>query len=390
MRKSVYCILCLMLAFCLAACGSSTSSVQSVESMISAIGEVSTESGNAIREARAAFDALPEKAQQKISNLAVLEDAEEKLDEVLAAEVEKLISKLENYQYSLIDDNAKIQIGEARAAFDALTDKQQKMVENAIILKNVESAANSPYGIPLYDSPEDVNLAVVLAKHQIKYFVDQFGGFIESEQSKTVYPGKESWNNTFYNDRYYFLDSSHWDEAQYVHYSISKPETWGPAMGSESLLVYNPALYNNEPYWLSVPFSEMSGVWVTGDNRTPYSAEAIESMLNGSFIPLSFDNYKIIDAKNENGMYRIDFEPADDTPIELSNADGEAIGTSQTYDCYVVLDPETSLIQGFGYERKSEYTASPYVDTVQTVSAEVKYGLDEQPDYSNIWAKVFQ
>ena len=104
-----------------------------VEALIEAIGEVTLDSEEAITVAREAYEALNENAQHKVTNLAVLEAAEEKLaqlkkakeDEDAAAAVEEKIDAIGEVTLS-----SEAAISEAREAYDALTEDQQELVEN--------------------------------------------------------------------------------------------------------------------------------------------------------------------------------------------------------------------------------------------------------------------
>ena len=77
MKKVLALILALAMMFVLCGCGKSEAAKQ-VEEMIDAIGEVAVDSGRAISDARNSYEQLSEKEQKQVSNLSVLEEAEDR------------------------------------------------------------------------------------------------------------------------------------------------------------------------------------------------------------------------------------------------------------------------------------------------------------------------
>ena len=121
--------------------------INSVIEKIDAIGavEYTDECKTKIDEARAAYDALDERLQPLVSNLQTLTDAEaayarlaEKVanDKAAAEAVEEKIAAIGEVEYT---DDCKAKIDAARAAYDALTDDQKALVDNADALAAAET-----------------------------------------------------------------------------------------------------------------------------------------------------------------------------------------------------------------------------------------------------------
>ena len=111
---------------------------KAVEDQINGIGTVTLNSEAAIKEARAAYEKLTSVQKALVSNLDKLEAAEKALadlkDEAAANEVEKLIDAI-----GTVTLGSEDKIKAARAAYDALTEKQKKLVENYKKLTDAES-----------------------------------------------------------------------------------------------------------------------------------------------------------------------------------------------------------------------------------------------------------
>ena len=69
--------------------------VDEVSAQIAAIGEVTLDSRQAIVDARETLDALPAEAKSQVLNAGILAEMEERLDELQAAEVQRLLSSFE-------------------------------------------------------------------------------------------------------------------------------------------------------------------------------------------------------------------------------------------------------------------------------------------------------
>ena len=113
--------------------------VAAVKELIDAIGEVTLESGDAIDAARAAYDELPEAKKALVDNYEKLTAAEEAytalVDAAAARAVDDLIDTIG--EVTLESGDA---IKAARAAYDALTDTQKELVKNYEELTAAEDA----------------------------------------------------------------------------------------------------------------------------------------------------------------------------------------------------------------------------------------------------------
>ena len=103
--------------------------VAAVKELIDAIGEVTLESGDAIDAARAAYDKLPEAKKALVDNYEKLTAAEEAYTALVDAAAAKAVDDLIDAigEVTLESGDA---IKAARAAYDALTDTQKELVKN--------------------------------------------------------------------------------------------------------------------------------------------------------------------------------------------------------------------------------------------------------------------
>ena len=103
--------------------------VAAVKELIDAIGEVTLESGDAIKAARAAYDKLPEAKKALVDNYEKLTAAEEAYTALVDAAAAKAVDDLIDAigEVTLESGDA---IKAARAAYDALTDTQKELVKN--------------------------------------------------------------------------------------------------------------------------------------------------------------------------------------------------------------------------------------------------------------------
>ena len=113
--------------------------VAAVKELIDAIGEVTLDSGDAIKAARAAYDELPEAKKALVDNYEKLTAAEEAytalVDAAAAKAVDDLIDAIGEVTFESGDA-----IKAARAAYDALTDTQKELVKNYEELTAAEEA----------------------------------------------------------------------------------------------------------------------------------------------------------------------------------------------------------------------------------------------------------
>lgn len=108
-----------------------------VEQLIGAIGEVSLSSERAINDARVAYDALTDAQRALVGNYDVLQQAEAAYTALAAAvsEVERLIDAI-----GPVNIESGKAIADARAAYNALTEEQRAAVENYKQLQDAEDA----------------------------------------------------------------------------------------------------------------------------------------------------------------------------------------------------------------------------------------------------------
>ena len=113
--------------------------VVAVKELIDAIGEVTLDSGDAIDAARAAYDKLPEAKKVLVDNYEKLTAAEEAYTALVDAAAAKAVDDLIDAigEVTLESGDA---IKAARAAYDALTDTQKELVKNYEKLTAAEEA----------------------------------------------------------------------------------------------------------------------------------------------------------------------------------------------------------------------------------------------------------
>ena len=212
-----------------------------------------------------------------------------------------------------------------------------------------EPAEGTPYGIPLFETVNDIDLAAVCAGHSTRRLLDLTGNIevkydlLQTMQGQTV---------KMLVDDFTFLD-----DGQYVNYSVQTDKTYNST--SYQLFLYD----KDDPYY----YVKHMG----GRDKFEAQAEYIDSMLDYSFCPFDPDYWTIdiVSAEVVDGLYvyELDVKLKEDLQVE----------NDMTMDnCTLKLDPETSLIRGYSYHR----VISNYGEMTQT--AEVNYGVDQKPDYS--------
>ena len=102
---------------------------KAVDDLIDAIGEVTLESGDAIKAARAAYDALTDTQKELVKNYEKLTAAEEAYTALVDAAAAKAVDDLVDAIGEVTADSGDA-IKAARAAYDALTDTQKELVKN--------------------------------------------------------------------------------------------------------------------------------------------------------------------------------------------------------------------------------------------------------------------
>ena len=103
--------------------------VDAVKELIDAIGEVTLDSGDAIKAARAAYDALTDTQKELVKNYEKLTAAEEAYTALVDAAAAKAVDDLIDAIGEVTADSGDA-IKAARAAYDALTDTQKELVKN--------------------------------------------------------------------------------------------------------------------------------------------------------------------------------------------------------------------------------------------------------------------
>ena len=102
---------------------------KAVDDLIDAIGEVTLESGDAIKAARAAYDALTDTQKELVKNYEELTAAEEAYTNLVDAAAAKAVDDLIDAIGEVTADSGDA-IKAARAVYDALTDTQKELVKN--------------------------------------------------------------------------------------------------------------------------------------------------------------------------------------------------------------------------------------------------------------------
>ena len=102
---------------------------KAVDDLIDAIGEVTLESGDAIKAARAAYDALTDTQKELVKNYEKLTAAEEAYTALVDAAAAKAVDDLIDAIGEVTADSGDA-IKAARAAYDALTDTQKELVKS--------------------------------------------------------------------------------------------------------------------------------------------------------------------------------------------------------------------------------------------------------------------
>ena len=117
---------------------SATDPAKDVETLIAAIGTVTADSGNAVKAARVAYDALTDAQMAEVENYAALTAAEAAYGEIADRidAVKKLIEEIGTVEY---DTAAKIKIDAARKAYDKLSAVEKKYVTNYATLTDAET-----------------------------------------------------------------------------------------------------------------------------------------------------------------------------------------------------------------------------------------------------------
>ena len=100
-----------------------------VEEAIAAIGEITLDSGEAIENAKALYDALPAEVQAKVDNAPAIDEAKSAFSALRVSEAEKRIAEIGE-----VTTDSGEAIAATQAALDALTPEEAAAVGNASIL----------------------------------------------------------------------------------------------------------------------------------------------------------------------------------------------------------------------------------------------------------------
>lgn len=224
-----------------------------------------------------------------------------------------------------------------------------------------------PYGIPLYNSADEVDLATIFAGLGRKRIIDLFGGFeIVTDQKEFNLNG----DMVFYavNHTYGFIDNEYWDEPLYVSFGGSDPQfsSGYDYVSSRDLFVYNIDFYHGNPY--SICFGP-SGY---GDKSYVKPDDVEKRLVRPIWNFNESLKYSVTGTEELNGMYLVNFDVLDGDTVKYK-------------DCYVLIDPKTSLICEYSYHYDSTFMGIP---TINEITQKIHFGLEELPDYYQYMSKI--
>ena len=235
-------------------------SAQKVVDLIDAIGEVTLESEGAIQEAREAYEALSAEQKEKVTNYEKLTAAEKALEELKDAqakeEIQEVMDKIDAIGEVTLDSEKAI--AEAEKAYEALSEKDQKLVTNyETLVKARETYEQMKEAYQAFITGKPAVKAEALSYHSVKISWEPY------EDTKSYYVYRKTKGQTFkriawiqdlselsYVDEtaetgitYYYTvkaASKTWGEPVYSKYvtdvtaktalgkgSVSKTQTWG-------------------------------------------------------------------------------------------------------------------------------------------------------------------
>lgn len=170
-KSKILVFLVLMLSFLLTGCGK-TEEAQAVDDLILSIGEVKDSSEKAISEAEEAYNALTEGEQKSLENYEALVESRQKFDSLKANAVEEAIDKI-----GTVDEKSKQVITKARMEYDTLSVEQQALVKNFNILTNAEQ---------MYDS-------IMMGKvAEVEALIDGIGEIVFSDECEQALKAAEN------------------------------------------------------------------------------------------------------------------------------------------------------------------------------------------------------
>lgn len=135
MKRIIALMLVLSLAMSLVGCASKEEKEAAAEvvELIDEIGSVSLDSEEAITEAQDAYDDLTDRAKKLVKNYEDLEAAQEELDEALEEAAQEVIDLIDGIGTVTLDSEQAID--EAQAAYDLLPESAKELVENDDVLE---------------------------------------------------------------------------------------------------------------------------------------------------------------------------------------------------------------------------------------------------------------
>lgn len=167
MKRIVVFILALCL--CVGLCACKSSEAKKADELILAIGEVSSDSKNAIQDAQSFYDTLTEEQKAEVENYPVLQSASELLERVAA--VEESINMI-----GTVTVDSEPLITAAQTAFDALSEEEKNMVSK----DNRDTLANAQ--LTFVDIASSMHWEVV-------HYVDDFGDETEDAYIRGIFTG---------------------------------------------------------------------------------------------------------------------------------------------------------------------------------------------------------
>ena len=225
-----------------------------------------------------------------------------------------------------------------------------------------------PYGIPVYRSLEDVDLAAVLQANNMKNLLQYLDNFkiVEKLDNESTFSGTEAYTSE--GDYRFFLDGEQYVEN--VDYTSNLS-----FMNWTQLIEYN----LTDPGKCFALQKDANGL-----TNLPAAAENVEA----SILPSFSGDYVETGRREADGHYLFTYELK---PIENL----EENSTAEFKNCSVEIDPETGLIVKYAFSLSVHLESGTTTDTAgnafetpggdltQSVSGEVFYNVEGiEPDYS--------
>ena len=235
-----------------------------------------------------------------------------------------------------------------------------------------EAVPDTPYGIPLFESVEDIGveeLGAIIEGHEVKNLLEHAGSFEIIEDVIHTIPYSANETRT----KAYFLD-----DGKFVGNTNSFNSD--PSMNYSTFTSF-------KAYDGSDPVNVISTAWsgVTKRDTTPEKVSLQATRTALSFINPEYYGVVNLSGTVENGHYLLRFD------LELTSEEDPDLDYKEAF---LEIDPETSLILSYGYHCTSEGgREAKVVGTDQTATTspmdyvatgEIHYGLDRGPDYSLI------